>query len=146
MITKDSVSIAASAERVWSVFTDIERWPTWTASVTSVEALGGRGIEVGRRFRIKQPRLPGLVWQVTDVDPGRGWTWVTRSVGATTSASHEVLPDGDSAVVSQTIDQRGPLGVVVAVAMRRMTRRYLALEGQGLKAATEQRGQVAAQP
>jgi uncharacterized membrane protein len=146
MITRASVDIAASAERVWEVFTDVERWPSWTASVSSLEPLDGPAIAPGHRFRIKQPRMPVLVWGVAEVDVPRSWTWVVRSAGATTYASHEVSPRGPSAcVVTQVIDQRGPLGLVVALMMRRLTRRYLELEGQGLKAASEKAHPLASQ-
>src|SRR4051812_8669511 len=119
MMTTNSVRVPAPAEVVWSVFADVERWPTWTRSVTSIEPLDGNGFEVGRRFRIRQPRLPVLVWRVTNLQPGRSWTWRATSAGAQTDARHEVLPDGDSgAIVTQSIDQRGPLGVVVGLLMR----------------------------
>lgn len=146
MITSNAVRIQVPAEVVWSVFADVERWPTWTRSVTSVQPLDGADLDVGRRFRIKQPRLPVLVWQVTEVDPGRSWTWQAGSAGARTYASHEIRPDGDAAaVVTQRIDQRGPIGAVFGMVTRRMTRRYLALEADGLKAASEQREHGAAQ-
>jgi uncharacterized membrane protein len=147
MITRATVQIGASAERVWQVFTDVVRWPSWTASVTSIEPLDGPGIDVGHRFRIKQPRLPTVVWEVTEVDSGRSWTWVVRSPGATTLATHELASVGpDECVVTQTIDQRGPLGFVFALLTRRLTRRYLALEGTGLKSASEKAHPVAPQP
>jgi hypothetical protein len=142
MLTTNSVQVSAPAEVVWSVFTDVERWPTWTRSVTSIEALDGSGLEVGQRFRIEQPRLPVLVWQVTATEPGRSWTWRATSAGARTDAWHKVLPHGDAAaVVTQGIDQRGLVGFVVGLALRRVTRRYLALEGEGLKRASEERAQ-----
>jgi ligand-binding SRPBCC domain-containing protein len=140
MIWSRQVTVSAPPEVVWSVYSDVERWPTWTASVTSVEPLDGRDIELGRRFRIKQPRLPVLVWQVTDTRPGRSWRWTATSAGMTTVAWHEVLPDGEgSAVVAQGVDQRGPLSAVVGLVMGRLTRRYLALEGEGIKRASEER-------
>ena len=37
----------------------------------------------GKRFEIKQPRLPKLVWEVTEVEPGVSWTWRQRSPGGT---------------------------------------------------------------
>ena len=120
MITDSSVEIAAPAAIVWEVFADVERWPEWTASVERVVPLDGPAIEVGRRFEIEQPRLPKVVWEVTEVDPGRSWTWRQRSLGSTAFASHEVVPQGaERTLVRQRIDQRGPLGVVVGVLMRR---------------------------
>ena len=139
MITDSSVEIDAPAPTVWDVFADVERWPTWTASVERVVPLDGPGIDVGKRFEIKQPRLPKLVWEVTEVDPGVSWTWRQRSPGGTTLASHEVVPQGsDRTLVRQRIEQRGPVGVAVGMLMGRLTKRYLDLEAQGLKACSEQ--------
>jgi uncharacterized protein YndB with AHSA1/START domain len=147
MNTQATVTISAPADRVWAVFTDVQQWPSWTPSVTSVEALDGPAIEVGHRFRIKQPWLPGLVWQVTEVDAPRSWTWMVRSVGATTCAEHEISPRGASGcVVTQTIEQNGGLGVLAGFLTRRLTRRYLALEGNGLKTVSEKAHPVAPQP
>ncbi len=139
MLTEGSVEIAAPAATVWSVFSDVERWPEWTASVERLVALDGPGLDVGRRFAIKQPRLPNLVWQVTDVDPGAGWTWRQGSPGGVTIAVHElVVTSPEHTLVRQGIEQRGPVGVAVGVLMRGLTRRYLRLEADGLKARCEQ--------
>jgi uncharacterized membrane protein len=140
MITDSSIEVDAPASTVWDVFSDVEQWPRWTTSVRNLEALDGAVIEVGKRFRIEQPRFPRLVWEVTEVDPGRSWTWRQRSPGGTTLATHDVIPQGpDRTLVVQRIDQRGPLGVLVGLLTRRLTRRYLAMEAQGLKAESEQR-------
>lgn len=140
MITEGSVEIDAPASVVWGVFADVERWPEWTASVRRIVARDGPGIEVGKWFEIKQPRLPKLAWEVTDVVPGISWTWRQQSSGGTTYAFHEVLPlSPDRALVRQRIDQRGPVGVAIGVLMRRLTKRYLTLEAQGLKEYSEQR-------
>jgi uncharacterized membrane protein len=139
MITDSSVQIDAPAATVWDVFVDVEKWPEMTSSVTSLVALDGAGIEVGKRFEIKQPRMPKLVWEVTEVDPGVSWTWRQRSPGGTTFATHELVPQGDArTLVKQRIDQRGIVGVVVGVLMLRTTKRYLDLEGKGLKARSEE--------
>jgi len=139
MVTETTVRIGAPAPLVWGVFTDVERWPEWTESVRSVRPLDGAGIDIGRRFEIDQPRMPRLVWEVTDVAPGTSWAWRQRSPGATTVAFHEVVAvEPDQTVVRQRIEQRGPLGVLVGRLTRRMTKRYLELEGQGLKARSEQ--------
>jgi uncharacterized membrane protein len=140
MITDSSVEIDAPAPVVWEVFADVERWSAWTASIERIVALDGPAIEVGKRFEIKQPRLPTLVWEVTAVDPGGSWTWRQRSFGGTAFATHEVIAqDAGGTLVRQRMDQRGPIGVAVGLLMRRLTKRYLAMEAQGLKAYSEQR-------
>jgi uncharacterized membrane protein len=140
MITDASIEIDAPAPVVWDVFADVEHWPSWTASVTSLTALDGPSLEVGKRFEIHQPKMPKLVWRVTSVDQGQGWTWSVRSPGARTEAVHEVVPLGEErTLVRQRIDQRGPFGALVGVLMRRTTRRYLDIEGEGLKATSEAR-------
>ena len=101
-------------------------------------ALDGPGIEVGKRFEIRQPRFPKLVWEVTEVDPGRSWTWRQRSFGAETRATHEVAAQAPNrTLVRQRIEQRGPLGLIVGLLTRRLTRRYLDLEARGLKSTSE---------
>lgn len=140
MLTSSSVAIDAPADLVWDVFTDVEKWPEWTASVTRLTGLDGPQIAVGRRFEIKQPRMPKLVWTVTDVDPGTSWTWVQRSPGGLTSARHVVSAVGiGHTLVRQELEQRGPIGSLVGALMRGMTQRYLGLEAQGLKARSEGR-------
>jgi len=140
MITDCGVAIDAPADVVWEVFSDVERWPEWTASVTRLVALDGPGLAVGKRFEIKQPRMPKLVWEVTELAPGSSWTWVQRSPGGLTVARHHVVAESDNRTqVRQQLDQRGPIGSLVGLAMRGMTRRYLDLEAAGLKARSEQR-------
>ena len=139
MITESSVEIDAPASLVWEVFTDVERWPEWTASVTELVGLDGREIAVGKRFQIKQPKLPTLVWEVTHLEPGVSWTWAQRSAGGSTLAHHALSPLSEGrTLVRQTLDQRGPIGAIVGRLMRGTTRRYLAMEAQGLKARSEQ--------
>ncbi len=140
MITDSSIEIEAPATVVWDVFVDVERWPEWTDSVTRLVALDGADLEIGRGYEISQPRMPTLVWKVTEVDAGRSWTWRQTAPGGITTATHVVTPLSDGrTVVHQRIEQRGPIGVIVGRLMRRLTRRYLDMEGQGLKTRSEAR-------
>ncbi|OBB84393.1 SRPBCC family protein [Mycobacterium sp. 852002-30065_SCH5024008] len=139
MITEDSVEIDASPQLVWDVFSDVERWPGWTASVTSLVGRDGPALGVGKRFTIKQPGMSKLVWKVTEIDPGASWTWVQRSPGVRVSARHDVIPQpGGRTLVRQQLDQRGLLGALVGRLMLNKTKRFLELEAQGLKARSEQ--------
>jgi uncharacterized membrane protein len=140
MITRTEKEVGAPAEVVWQVFSDVERWPEWTESVSKLTALDGPELRPGARFEIRQPKFPKLVWRVTEVEPGVSWTWVTRSPGATTTATHIVRAAGpDRTVVEQVLDQGGALGGLVARLMAGTTRRYLEMEAAGLKARSEER-------
>jgi len=134
----DAVRINAPIERVWDVYADVEAWPEWTASVRSVELLDGRVLAMGARARIEQPRFPRVVWTVTALERGASWTWVARSPGARTTATHALqrIDDGTT-LVTQAIEQRGVVGTLVGVLARRLTRRYLAMEAAGLRQRVE---------
>src|ERR1700753_3672158 len=139
MFNEDSVEIDAPPRLVWDVFSDVERWPEWTASVTSLVGRDGPALAVGRRFAIKQPGMQKLVWKVSEIDPGSSWTWVQRAPGVLVTARHDVSAQpGGGTLVRQQLDQRGVLGALVGRLMAKKTRRFLELEAQGLKARCEQ--------
>jgi uncharacterized membrane protein len=139
MITEDSVTIDAPAQVVWKVFSDVEHWPDWTESVTSLHGHDGSDLAVGKQFSIKQPGMAKLVWKVTEIDSGSSWTWVQRSPGVNVSARHWVIPQPDGGtLVRQQLEQRGVVGALVGRMMVKKTKRFLAQEAQGLKARSEQ--------
>ena len=139
MFTEDTIEIDAQPQLVWEVFSDVERWPEWTASVTSLIGLDGPALAIGRRFAIKQPGMQKLVWRATEIDPGSSWTWVQRSPGVLVSARHDVIArPGGRTLVRQQLDQRGVLGAFVGRLMVKKTKRFLELEARGLKARSEQ--------
>jgi uncharacterized membrane protein len=139
MINEDSIEIDAPPRLVWDVFSDVERWPDWTASVTSLKGLDGPALAVGKRFAIKQPGLQKLVWKVTEIEPGATWTWVHRSPGVRVTARHDVIAQpGGRTLVRQRLDQRGALGALVGRLTVKKTKRFLQLEAQGLKARSEE--------
>lgn len=142
-VERASITIDAPVDVVWSVFTDVERWPTWARSFTSVELLDGP-MRLGAKVRIRQPRLPTIVWEVTNWEPGRAWTWTTTSPGARTEASHVLVRSGRGTIAEQSIISSGPIGRAVAFLLRSLTRRYLAIEAAGLKERSEQVARAAA--
>src|ERR1700733_4073744 len=139
MFQEDSVEIEAPAQLVWDVYSNVEHWPEWTASVTSLTGLDGPALAVGRRFAIKQPGMAKLVWTVTEIDPGSSWTWVQRAPASLVTARHDVIAQpGGRTLVRQQLDQGGALGALVGRLMVKKTKRFLELEAQGLKARSEQ--------
>ncbi|HWF27326.1 MAG TPA: SRPBCC family protein [Mycobacterium sp.] len=139
MFNEDAIGIDAPPQLVWDVFSDVERWPEWTPSVTSLVGLDGPALAVGKRFAIKQPGMSKLVWTVTEIDNGSSWTWVQRSPGVLVTARHFVnAQPGGRTLVRQQLDQRGVLGALVGRLMVKKTKRFLQIEAQALKARSEQ--------
>ncbi|SEG53354.1 Polyketide cyclase / dehydrase and lipid transport [Thermomonospora echinospora] len=133
-----TADIDAPAERVWEVLVDVERWPEWTASMDEVRRLEDRPFGTGATVRIKQPKLPTAVWEVTDFVPGSSFTWVSKSSGITSTAVHELTSaPGGPVTVRLVFDQSGPLAPLLGVFAGRLVRRYLTLEAEGLKRRSE---------
>lgn len=126
------VEIAAPREKVWTVMTDVERWPEWTASVTSVELLDGTPLVVGSRARIRQPRLPVVVW--TAIEAGRHFEWRNVGPGLTSIASHRVEAVGaEAARVVLSFGWSGWLAPLIRLVYGDLSRRYVETEAEGLK-------------
>jgi len=140
MTYETTITIDAPADEVWAVLTDVERWPEWTASMQKVERRSEGDLTVGARIRIKQPHLPAITWDVTDIDPGRRFSWTASSPGVTTVADHRLERLDDSAVaVHLAIRRSGPLAGVVDRLLAGVTRRYVGMEAEGLKRRCEGR-------
>src|SRR3954464_3969316 len=131
-----SVEIAAPPERVWQVMSDVERWHEWTPSVNSVRLRGP--LAVGSTATIRQPKFPPAFWQITVIDAGRSFTWISPAPGMRIVASHSVAPNesgGTRATLS--LDLQGLLGGLFGRLTKRITERYLGFEASGLKARSE---------
>lgn len=131
------VEIRATPERVWAVMSDVERWHEWTASISRVNLYTGSPLEVGSRAIVKQPRLPAAQWLVTDVEPGRGFVWVSIGPGLTVTARHEIEPLADGCRVTLGVEYAGFMSGLLARLTRGITMRYVELEAAGLKARSE---------
>lgn len=134
MTYRTAIDIDAPVERVWSVLTDVERWPDWSPTMTSVERLEPGMFRPGSTARIKQPGLPEAVWRVTELVPQRSFTWSAHSRGVTTVARHRIAAreEGGTRVLNE-VDQHGPLALLGRLFFSRMTKRYLKQEARGLK-------------
>lgn len=132
-----SIRIEAPPQQVWEIYSDVERWPEWTASVTSVERLDSGPFGLGSRARVRQPKLPTTVWTVTELVDGSHFLWEAKGPGVTTVGGHLVEADGDGTRATARLDQHGPGGAVIGWLTAALTRRYLKMEVHGLKARAE---------
>jgi hypothetical protein len=121
---------------------DVERWPEWTASVSLVLQLSPGTLQIGSRVRIHQPKLPPAFWRVTELTPGRSFTWLSVAPGVRVTARHTVIASDAGSRVIVSIHYGGPLGALLAQWLRKLNKCYLAMEANGLKArCTETPGQ-----
>jgi uncharacterized membrane protein len=142
MSYQQSVTIHAPADIVWGTLIDVEHWPAATASINSVQLLDDRPFGVGSRARVNQPKLPTVVWTVTDVQPRREFTWLVRSPGVTTIARHAMAAAGEDAwTVTLSIERRGVLAPVLDALTDKITRTYVDMEAAGLKRVCEAQAQ-----
>jgi uncharacterized membrane protein len=134
-----SSTIQATPERVWEVFSDVERWPEWTPTVDAVERLDAGRIHLGARTRIRQPKLPVAIWEVTELKEGEYFAWVSKAPGITTTGGHRVISTPEGTVATATIIQEGPLGWLFGRLYAGLTKRYIATETAKLKEISESR-------
>ena len=132
-----TTNIAAPATLVWATIADVERWPEWTASVTSVRRLDEGPLRVGSQAEIKQPGFPRVVWTVTDIVEGATFTWEARSPGIRSVGTHTVTGDSDHASIRLGISQTGPLAGIMRLLFGKRSTRYVQMEGAGIKARCE---------
>jgi polyketide cyclase/dehydrase/lipid transport protein len=135
---KQTIRAIADLDRAWAALTGVTTWPRWTKSISAVMPLDGTDVRPGNRFRIKQPGLPWMVWQVNDVRDGVYFTWEARSPGVRTVGTHELRhnPDGTTQITIG-VEQSGLLSGLIGVLRGGRTRRFLEMEAAGLKAASE---------
>lgn len=129
--------IAAPPDLVWSVVTDVERWPDLASTMTSVVRLDDGPFRLGSQARIKQPAQPEAVWTVTEFAAGEGFTWETRRAGLRMAGVHRVTPSGTGSTNHLAIDAEGPLAVLFGILLRPLIRKALEEENAGFKARCE---------
>ena len=134
-----TIDIAAPPQRVWNVTADVERWPEWTESVLSVRRLDDGKFRVGSRARIRQPKFLPALWEVTQLDEGRSFTWVTRSPGLRATGHHSVTPIAGGSRATLSVKYSGAMAGLVAKLLAGTTERFLTLEANGLKKRSEGR-------
>jgi uncharacterized membrane protein len=135
---EESVDINAPQQRVWDVLSDLEAWPRRIDTVETVELLTPPPLVKGSRVRLKQPKLPEGVWDITVWDAPAYFEWTQKTGGITSVPGHrvEALDEG-RARLTLTLDMRGFLVPVIALFYKGLTNRYMTREAEGMKRAAE---------
>jgi hypothetical protein len=133
-----SIDVDSGQQRVWEVLTDLEAWPQRIETVDAVELLSPAPLGKGSRVRLRQPKLPEGIWEVTVWDPPSYFEFHQQSGGVTNVAGHrvEALEEGGSRL-TLTLDMQGLLVPVFGRIYKGLTDRYMTLEAEGMKRAAE---------
>jgi uncharacterized membrane protein len=136
---EETIEIGAPPDVVWEVLRDVESWPRWTASMTSVELVTDGPLREGSVAKVKQPKLPLATFVVDGYDEGRSFSWTASASGVTSTGDHrvEAAPEGSRATV--VLHQSGALAGFVGLAYAKLIRRYVRMEAEGLKREAESR-------
>ena len=128
-----------------AVMSDIERWPEWTPSVTSIEVLDSGPLREGLRAKIGVKGAPSVTtWTVSSATYGKEFTWGTSAPGVRTVATHALEPNGEGTRVTLGVQQSGPGTILFGPWLRKVSKRNLEMEANGLKRASEANAPVPA--
>ncbi|MEO8541821.1 MAG: SRPBCC family protein [bacterium] len=131
-----SVEIDATPARVWSIMSDVEKWPEWTSSIESVQlpvplALGAAAV-------VKAKGTSKATWRVTEWNPGRNFTWATSLRGAKTVGEHVIEGNGEGkSRVILAIEVKGFMAGLFRPLISKVITTNLDLESAGLKRRSE---------
>jgi uncharacterized protein YndB with AHSA1/START domain len=132
------IGINASEERVWAALIDVEDWPRWTPSMTSVTRIDSGGFGIGSQARIRQPKIGTMTWTVTELTPARSFVWEAKRPGLTLVAGHYVSSGDDGTVnLKLTVEQKGFVGRLLELLTEKSAKRAVKLEAEGHKRRAE---------
>ena len=146
MKVDDAIYIEASPDVVWAVTVDVEQWPEWTPTVTSVTRVDSGSFGLGSVARIKQPGQPESEWKVTEFASGQRFAWETRRLGLHVTGRHELFPDGKGTTNVLRAEAKGAVAVLLWPLLRPLMRRALSAENRGLKVRCEEISRAALEP
>jgi len=137
MHVEHRLDINAAPDRVYSIISDVEKWPEITKSVNSVQLLTPGPLAVGSEARISQPKFGTRVWRVTAVEPGKSFTWETSGGGARMVATHAVTPRDGGSTLALIMDSTGLAVTLFGWMMVGTGRRFMEMEAAGVKRRAE---------
>lgn len=130
-------TIATNPQKVYSIWTDIEKWHLWTNSVTKISFLKRKRFEIGVQARILQPKLSPTVWTITEIIPNELFTWHTKKIGIKIIAKHSLKNIPNGTIVESELIYVGFLAPFLYKLTKKLASQYLEMEIIGLKTECE---------
>lgn len=95
----------ASADAVWELWRDPERWPEWNSQLESGELEGS--FAVGEKVRVKFRRGGKMQFEIIALEPQRLFVDEARFPGARYGHEHRLEPNGDGCEISHRLYVKG---------------------------------------
>jgi len=102
-----SETTSAAPERVWDRYADPALWPAWDLDVKRMTLEAPMAVGVRGRLTPKSGPTTSVVF--TRVEPGRGFTNVSRLPLARLEVDHRITPEGDGSRFTHCVTITGPL-------------------------------------
>lgn len=132
-----TINVNARPETIFKVLTEIGNWNLWTKSVKSITLLNKNIFEKGTKVKIVQPKLLPTLWEVTEIEKDRSFTWVSTSLGFKMTAKHIIGLKDDGTYVELITMHEGLLAGLIYKMTFGLTNQYMTMEIEGLKQEAE---------
>ena len=107
-----TVRVGAPPEAVWALWTDVAGWPRWDTELDSASLDGP--FAAGARGRLVPKRGPSARFTVTELDPGRSYTFETALPMARLRVRRFWTEAAGGPEITHAVSFHGPLGGVFA--------------------------------
>ena len=140
---ENRLTIDADPADVWALTENIERWPSITPTVTSVERIGTGPLTAGDTAVVHQPRQRPATWTVTEIEAPHRFVWTRSLLGVTMIAGHHLTDTDDGCEQTLTIDLDGRGARLLARLVGRAIATAIATENASFKRHAEASGHPA---
>lgn len=96
------------ADSVWNAWVDVNNWPKWDKELEKTLLEGP--FEVGSKFLLKPKGGPNVIIEITEINPLKTFTDVTRFPLAEMYDFHEVIETENGVIIKSKISVTGVLG------------------------------------
>jgi hypothetical protein len=96
------------ASAVWALWADVNGWAQWHGDLDFCRMEGP--FQAGTEFSLRPKGGPTVKIQLLEVEPGRGFTDLTRFPGARMVDIHRLEETPEGLRLSNTVEVSGPLG------------------------------------
>jgi polyketide cyclase/dehydrase/lipid transport protein len=96
-----------SAEKIWRVWTDVNRWNEWQDDLEFARLQGE--FRNGATFQLRPKGGPNVKVELVNVEPNINYTDLTRFPLAKMTGSHDLIQRGNELEVRTTMTVTGPL-------------------------------------